>query len=685
MSAASNSRLVESVPASSPVPGRRINPLRSVRAHAAIAVGVFALVAIPGGFFAWKKGAPKYYAEAVVLISPRFLKNLDDDKEFDLQSNTQYREFVQQNVRTVNRYDIVEEAITRLDASRRPYRGHGESLPAAVSRLQQDLKVQPVPDTYQVAIGLEGAHPGTLDDVVNTVVAVFLERSKDEEFYGRDQRITSLRQEATKLTADIATLSGEKDGLAQTLEVSTFSESFSNPFDRLVVGSKEALAAARERRIIAEALLGALNGSAGNTSALAAYAADLTQKDQDITTLQANLNLRRTELLTKLNGMLPTHPGRAEIESELRGIDDLLQKKRDSLVQGYSSMLVSQRRAELAAARQAENQLQHEVDTQATQAAWYSGNYQKGLNIAYEMERARKRLESIEDRIGFITLESQAPGFARAFSQARRPTQPVSGGRKKLLLMALMASAALALIVPVALDVLDPRILSPNETEKLLGFPPIGFTYAPSRVDAAKACGQLQRLAAAIERDAERNGSRSFLFVPVDSRTNLGALSTQVADELESLGHTIRVFSAPQPSASFSADANATHSCGAMSSRQVTTNGLHEFASMRAELASVERGFTLVTVGPLAEDAGAELLSSSCDVVVLALQAGTTTKAALRAAARTLERIQPRAVSVVMTGYDPDPPIAAAGFRWPTLSGFLPVAARASLKNGSPA
>ena len=633
-----NPRADDSQSAASSVPGRRPELLRSLCAHATIAAAVFLVVAALGGLFAWKKGAPKYQAEAVVVISPRFLKNLSDDREFDLQSNTQYREFVQQNVRTVNRYDIMEESVRRLDAGTSPYRERGESQPAAVNRLQSSLKVSPVPDTYQITIGLDGDSPKGLDEVVNTVMAVFLEKSKDEEFYGRDQRLGNLRDEANKLRAEIAAMSGEKDRLAQDLEVSTFSENFANPFDRLVVGSREALAVARQRRIASDAQLAAIQSRGdASASALTAYAREMTQKDAELTTMEANLSLRRGDLLAKLNAMLPSHPGRVEIESELREMDGQLSKTRESLTAGYATMLLAQRSAEAAAARQAESQMQNELEAQAKQAAWYSSNYQKGLNISYAMERDRKRLEQTEDRVSFITLESQAPGFAHVFSPARPSAVAFSGGRKKLSLIVMAAALLLGLAVPVAIDMLDPHLRSANESQKLLGFPPLGYTFDPLRVEPTEVSDRMRRLAAAIERDAERNRSRTFLFLPVNQQAGLEALLVSLARELERLGHRVRVISsARQPVPSPETEATE---------------------SLRVQVAAIASGLVLIAAPPLADDAEGELLAASCDVVVLAVLAGITTKSELRSAARTLERIQPRAVSVVVTGYDPHPPM----------------------------
>lgn len=98
----------------SEAPGTRIDPLRSIRKHGALALGIFVVIAALGLPVAWIKGTPKYEATAVLYVSPRFIANLQDDKEFEMQSNSQYREYVQQNVRTINRYDIIESVINSL-------------------------------------------------------------------------------------------------------------------------------------------------------------------------------------------------------------------------------------------------------------------------------------------------------------------------------------------------------------------------------------------------------------------------------------------------------------------------------------------------------------------------------------------------------------------------------------------
>jgi hypothetical protein len=391
----------------------------------------------------------------------------------------------------------------------------------------------------------------------------------------------------------------------------------------------------------------------------------LADKDDDMTTLQASLNLRQSELLAKLSGMLPTHPGRPGIEKELREIGEVLEDKRTKITQSYSSILLAQRQAELAAAIQSEHQLQKEVDLQAHEASWYAGNYQRGLNLGYAMSRSRKRLEAIEDRIDSIAQEREAPCFVHIFSPARPALEPTNGGRKVFVLGTVVAAALFALLIPVVIDMSDPHILSAEEAEKLLGFPSIGFIYDSNLVEPAKSNGRFRRLAAAIEREVDRNASRSFLFVSINPHFELNGLLLQVAGELEALGRNVKVILSPLLTEL--PLINTLSSLDAARSPSLSEYEPHRSESLRDEVASVRDGIVIVGTAPLTEDAEAELLSSSCDVVILTVQAGITTRAELRASALLLEKIQPRAVSALVTSCAPNSPTP---FVWPKLALF---------------
>src|SRR5262249_25911311 len=151
--------------------------------------------------------------------------------------------------------------------------------------------------------------------------------------------------------------------LAQELGVTTFSENVLNPYDQLLIKSKEALETARRQRIEAEAKFAALEHTQPSDSKTAAdaMAQEMAIKDGGLNSLKSNLNLRRGLLLSKLGGLAPQHPGRRGIERELAEIDAEINQASDSFTKSARSTLLNQRRAEIIQAQHVEDKLTDEV------------------------------------------------------------------------------------------------------------------------------------------------------------------------------------------------------------------------------------------------------------------------------------------------------------------------------------
>ncbi len=666
--------------------GMRLDFVGSLKRHKLSAALLFLVVALLGTAIAYVKGAPKYSTAAVIYVSPRFVANLEDNKEFDLQSNTQYREYVQQNVRSINRFDIMEDALNRMGTLKGVWVEKGETISRAAERLQSALAIEPVPDTYQITVGLQSPKREGLADIVNAVVTTYISKIKSEEFYGSEERVRNLKTERDHLVSAIAAAQKERSSLAEKLGVSTFSDAFANPYDQLLVDSKTALAEARRQKIQAAAQVDALNSTpAGETaSSLRAYALEMTNKDPGLTTLDANLNERRSALLSTLSGLSPEHPGRRAAEKELKS----LQEERDAmfhqLLDSYSGMILEQKEGDLAKAQKTENGLQAEVDTQTTKASSFSQGYQHAIALGLQVDRQRKRLDSIEDRISYLSLESKAPGFVRLFSAARAPDMPVKGGRKKIAMIGLLVACVLAAALPVAIDYLDPRVHWPGDLERALGIPVLGWLPEKKQAKPEFDREQMLRLANRINRDFEMNRSRVFVFTGVASGSGTTKVVQRAALALTRLGKPALAVEAN----AYRADPSYRHpnsrgltvllrgqsnlaseivSGDELSPDSLPVGDIHAFENLPdlhnlleilREAAKVY-SLVLVDVPPLLLSADAELIVGLADVAVLVVEAGSATKQEVRRAARLLERGRPPAVGTILNRVSID---AAASF-----------------------
>jgi uncharacterized protein involved in exopolysaccharide biosynthesis len=611
---------------------RKIDVFASLRRHKKMGIIAFFVVLALGFPLAFLLGRPTYSTQAVIYISPRFAKNLEDDKELELQSNQQYREFVQQNVRTINRYDIVEETLKRLGDHRSQWQLHGETDRRAIERLQAALKIQAVPDTYQITVELESKQKQGLDEIVNTLVNVFLEKSHQEDFFDNDQRLNNLKTERDRIDEQIQKNMAEKTRISSLLGVSSFSEGFANPYDKLLVDAKGSLAAARERQITADAQLESLK----NAGAAKAYGSDLASKDAALTSLQANLNSRRSELLKTISGLSPNHPGRKAAETELAQLDSVLLHKSDELTAKYINNLLQQRSAESFAAYKTEKGLEKEVQDQSDRAAFYSTNFQHALEVGADIEHERQRLDAVDSRISFLMLESSAPGFARFFSRALPADMPAGGKKRRIAMMAMFLGILLGIGLPVAADFIDPRIHTAGDAGSVLGFKPMAEMPVESLHGEYRA--RLARFAAAIEREMLQRGSHIFLFTPLAGFPAATKLLADLRDELNSISFTTALIDETQ---------------GRISS--VEDESFSALAARRAMLAAAEEHqVVLVAARSIQDDAHVESLIHFADVCMISVQACISEKYALKQAAQHLERCNPKAVGCVVTDVAPE-------------------------------
>jgi Mrp family chromosome partitioning ATPase/capsular polysaccharide biosynthesis protein len=656
-------------------PSRGINPLRSLRAHRWLAALILVGVGAAGLPVSLWKGKPTYYAECVIYISPTFMRNLQEDKEVRLDSTAQYQEFVQQNARTMNRYDIVYDALQRLGKKRFTWQQPGESDRRAAERLQGALEIQPVPDTYQVTIGLEDYKPDGLSDIVNTIGDVYVQKERGEDFYASDRRIASLRQERAKLTADIEQKDAERGRISQELAVSSFSENFENPYDRLIQDAKESLASARQKRYEAESQFGAIDPTRPDSKAtLSALAMDQAARDSALISLESNLNQRRSLLLAQISGLAPAHPGRKAIEREIAEIDAQLKEKNAELVAEYGKSLLEQRRAEVYKTRRVEDALAADVAKESGRASEFSRDYQRGMALGRDIDTDRKRLDAIDERINFLSLESEAPGFARIFSYARPVDVPIKSSRRKIFVVFFAGALFLALAVPLAVDFLDPRIHTMEDAERVLGFAPIAWVAERKQGTPEFIRDQMLRVAAGIQHDADAAGTHYVVLTSPQPGGGTTTLALSVGEELARLGVKVLVVEANafhpdaryprgagfaqwlegKGSASVGASLNGTPrefhvpaiGAGDTGGQRHLPN-LKRFREVLKERAG-NFDVVLMDAPPLALSADSELLARAGDLVLLVVEAEALTRSDLVRAARWLERAQPKAVGAIL-------------------------------------
>src|SRR5215469_5761465 len=272
------------------VPGRRPDPLGSVRRHwlfASLIVLAVLAIGIPTAF---RFGRREFWAEATLEISPTFLRSSYACSS-SFSSDEQYRGYVQQQVAEISSYATTSAALDKLGNERWYWQRGGESDRMAAERLARAIDVNPVNGTYLISISLASGQPEGPAQIVNAVVKAYLERQRRQEIDESNQRVQLLTTHREDLQKETDSLRAQESELAQELGVSTFGANIASPYDKMLDNTNVALDSARRATIKAQAHLAALNADEQRRKALEvdSTAEQLVASDPEVTAAEGQL------------------------------------------------------------------------------------------------------------------------------------------------------------------------------------------------------------------------------------------------------------------------------------------------------------------------------------------------------------------------------------------------------------
>jgi uncharacterized protein involved in exopolysaccharide biosynthesis/Mrp family chromosome partitioning ATPase len=650
----------------------RINILRSLRLHPVTSILV-ALLTLGLGLAVVARHKPTYYSAASIYVSPTVPKTLVEDRELDRP----YETYVQETIHAINRYDVLAEAIRKLPPGTWLY--PGESEQSGVTRLQHSLEIARIGGSYQVAIGLDGSRPEHLADIVNTITAAYLEKAKSEEFYGRDDRLATLKEERTRIQSDIDTRLQEQAELTKALGVASFSAKGANVFDEGNAKIQADLTTAHEQTIQAQAQLYSLKSgdTSSPNSALNAAADEIIASDPGLMALKSSLSQRQAEAIGKLQGLTPANPAYKQVQDQLAQIDKALTEMQNELRRKAAARLEQKLRTDLNRSQSIESHLMSDLQHGTKQANEAAPRIQRAEAVQSELDRLQSRASAIEDRISNLELESSSPGSVHLFSPAMPPLGPEKSKVTTLLILIFPFSLFMGVATAILLDLLDPHIYTAADVEAVLGFSPIGMLFDDREVTQSVFDECALRLAAGVDHAARLSAARTFVITGVNTGAGTTSIIENLGSMLAKLGRKTLVIDpsgnsepvafvtqgtdlqklpvrfedgkADLPAASTEL---VTMKSGGQSAPATVTR-INGFAFENFKKLSAEYDIVLIDAAPLLLSAETEYLARMADVTVLVSEAGTTKKAWLTRAARLLERLGVAGAAAVINKVNP--------------------------------
>jgi succinoglycan biosynthesis transport protein ExoP len=641
----------------------RIDILQSLQLHKMLATLV-ALGTLGLGFAMLARHHSTFKATSVVYVSPNFPASLVTNQEQEYH----YDSYIEEQLHLVKRYAVISGAVRKLNPG--VWQHPGENLDSAVERLQNSLTVKRDGQSYQVDITLQGGNPRYLAAIVNAVTDSYLDEVKDEEFYGRDERLDSLRQARVEVQAQLTSRLQEQTQISQALGVAVVSAD-SDQIDTQVAKLQTDLMAAHEQRIEAQAKLDALENGGRDvpSAALNAAAEEIIASDPSLLALKSSLSQKRALLLDQLAGMTANHPLRKTTEEQLSQIESALQKLQTNLRDHAAASLEQKLRTDLKRAGTVEGQLRSDLQSNTHQATLAAPSFQRAQVLKAEITALQARYATLDEQTRNLELESKSPGSVHLFAAAQVPTGPLATKNKLYLRLLLPFALLLATLTVVLVDLLDRRVQAAIDVEQLLGFAPIAAIFDDQDVSMQVSDECTLRLAASVDQAARTAGVRTILLTSLNTGGGTTSIVENLGSTLAKLGRrtlTIDSTGASLPIAYVTHNSNHVAQLGtggfsamrpgadirstAVVAQQFSTKltPLTNFMDQTFKDLTTDYDIVLIDATPILMSAETEYLARFADVTILIAEAGKTTKAQLVRASRLLERLQVPGIAAII-------------------------------------
>ena len=643
-----------------------IQPFDILRRNAKLATIVALSIATLGFLVLHAYFKPRYETSAIVYVSPIFPNASPDDHDHDRQ----YDAFLEQQITAATRYETIQKALHAKPGIWEPL-FPGESEQNQIVRLQKALKVEQVGHSYEVSIGLETTNSQGLADLVNAITSEYLEDARNEEVYGRDQKLATLNQEKAELQKQLDAAFQQQGKLLQDVGMAHFDGSTgANPYDENLSKLREELGAAHEKNAEADAELRSLGMGSLSSPAMQQAAAEEVNADPAIQSVKSQLNTRKANNLAQMTGLKSSNPLYVQMAADNNEIDQRIDQINRDAVRKAAAHIQQRLMSAKARASSLENQLNGDIAKTTSQATVATPRLQKAQVLSSQVDRIQALIGVLETRIQTVSLEGDSLGSVHLFSAALPPTGPVK--RKTVVAYGVVILAALigGFMVAFVSDKLDPHVYTSLDIRRLVGFPPIGLLLSTTEFSPDLQKEYFLRLAGGLDQAHRRTGARTFVF-PSIGRKSSSELVERLGAELASNGLRVLVVNVlsnaaqdkparpvgPQMDAPPPSPRLLTVTDGASQlSTEVDKEPYRVISLPASEIAELLRrsrsyyNAILVAADPLFTSAYTEHFARTADGTVLIVDSGETRKDELVRAARLLERLKIAGIAIVLNG-----------------------------------
>jgi hypothetical protein len=319
-----------------------------------------------------------------------------------------------------------------------------------------------------------------------------------------------------------------------------------------------------------------------------------------------------------------------------------------------------------------ELKLMNELGARMHAATAAAPKFQRASELGPQIDSLQKAYDAIDDRIRELELESSSPGSIHVSTKALTPSDAEPSRLRLFALPLFILILGTAVTTAVWIDLMDSRIYTPQDIERVIGFHPLGVLVDESEFRQEISDEYYFRLAAGVDHAVRNSGVRTFLFTSPAHGGGTSTVVRRLNEELRGLNlKTLMITASGSGDLDFSRTDVPLRSSRLLEKRNKTDEiqssplsplVMYDFVgdTKRREQSAPDQvvrtlkqaselcDVVLIDAKPLPISAQTEYLTRLADATVLVVQAGATTKQELERAARLLERLEVAGVAVVL-------------------------------------
>ncbi len=434
---------------------------------------------------------PMYRAQGTLLIEKEGRSNLNVLNQYWAFDSDFRGEYINTQIRILTSQSLAQKVVEELERlpgnearapkARKPLFGGKEKEvdPETRKELIADAKsmsflgglgVSQIPDTRLLEVSYVSSDPKLAAHSVNTLFDKFIEFSLEMKAESTKQAAEFLTAQIEEMRRSLAQKEQELQEYGKRKELYYIRGSDSTVVQKLS-DLNAAFTQAQIERVNHEATYRELKGKTFDS-----YSE--VRNNPLITSLKTEYSAKESEYKRKSQIFQDSYPEMQRLRSQLDG----LQKRIGEETNDIARKVLGQAEAEYQAALKKENYLQEMLDQQKGSVVSSNADaiYYNSLKIEVENMRTLLNFLISKQKESMLTsrLEGTETSNIKVVDRARVPQRPFSPNKQRTILMALMLGIGGGIFLIFALNYLDNTIKSPEEVEKILKLPALGYIPA---------------------------------------------------------------------------------------------------------------------------------------------------------------------------------------------------------------